>query len=62
MSNKPFLVSDSYENGDFDKPNDPMKNETISAGLEKLYLLSPQSQIHTKTLRRGSIRLPTNSL
>jgi hypothetical protein len=35
-----FVLLGSYEKGDFDTPLDPMKNETIHAGLEGLYLLS----------------------
>ena len=34
------LFLGNYEKGDFDTPLDPMKNETIHAGLEGLYLLS----------------------
>ena len=52
-----FFPIGNYEKGDFDTPLDPMKNETIHAGLEGLYLLSSpvrDMKNYGKTLAGGT--------
>ena len=56
-----IYISGNYERGDFDTPEDPMKNETIHAGLEGLYMLS-SPMTEPKFLRKNITSQLSSSL